>query len=168
MSPHDAFEYVRDRWEAFLDAYPEILEMQHHAAEVAYAAKEAGDTETYEAARELIQELGDLAQRHNWAVLRYDQLTEFVPGLGSYGLGQVPAAYAAAIVALAAVMVYVLAQMDAARRVLSLLDEGKVSPDEARALLNKSPLGDLGQLVKWGSLAFLAWAGVKAIQEFRA
>lgn len=167
MNASEALELVRDRWQEFLDAYPEILALQHRAAEVAYAAKEAGDLETAEAAKATIRELGALAQRHNEAVLRYEQLAEFVPGLGEYPtLGAVPAvAYAAALVALAGVVIYVLGKMDAFRHVVGLLEEGKVTPAEARELLGTSGLSSVGSIVKWGAVAFMVYAVARAAGE---
>lgn len=165
MTAAEALGYVRAKWEEFLDLYPEILNLQHRAATAAYAAGAAGDAETHDAAQLTIERLGNLAQLHNEAVADYERLAAVLPGLGAVAI---PIAYAGAVIALAGVVGYVLAKMSGFRQVVTLLEAGRITPQEAHDLLGDSPLSSIGRIVQWGLIGTGAFLALRAYRELRA
>jgi len=157
MTAQDALHYVKDRWEDFVNLYPQILDLQHRAAVQAYNAKEAGDFDTYNAARESISDLAALAQLHQKALADFSYLRAFVPGLGQV----VSLIWAGAVVALAGLVAFIFARFGAEQHVVNLLEQGKVTPEQAAAILAQTDRGGslsaVSSTVKWAVAGLLGW-----------
>lgn len=158
--------YIREKWAEFLGLGPRIVDLQHRAALAAGAARERGDTQSYEQARDVIRDLGALNVAHGKAIDSYnlEGVGEALGLAGYHGLGAVPVIAGAVFVALAAVMVWAFKAMGLYSRKLDLIEAGVLTPAEAAALdpgLAPGQLfagvADLGKLALWAALAFFAF-----------
>lgn len=139
-----AMAYLRDRWAAFLNLGPAIIDMQHEAALVAQRARGRGDEAGYLAAKAEIAQLGELNIAHGWAIdtYRLEDVGKAI-GLGDYEdaapvgvLGAFPviAAGSLTVTALAAVVVWAFLSFGYSQRKLELIEAGVLTPAEAAAL----------------------------------
>jgi len=158
--------YLREKWAEFLNLGPRIIDLQHRAALVAGAARERGDTESYEQARTVIRKLGELNVAMGRAIDTYNlEGLGSALGLGGYhALGGVPVAGALVFSSVALVVLWAFRSLDAESRKLDLIEQGVLTPAEAAALdpgpapgALLSGIGDIGKLVLMGALAWFAF-----------
>jgi len=166
--PSDAAEYVREKWEDFLNLSPRIIDLQHRAATAAGAARERGDAVTEAAAKAMIRTLGELNVLHGGAVDRLLPLAPYV-GLGAI---VVPVAVATAFSALALVVLWFFRKVALQEELLARLEDGTLT--EAGYLAAQEALGDIpgpleagADLVKWVAFGFVAWAAFRAFGPLR-
>lgn len=166
--------YLRDRWAAFLNLGPRIVDLQHRAALEAGRCRERGDMECHAEAQQVIRDLGALNVRHGEVVDRFhlERMGEALGLAGYYGgLGAwfVPAAAfsSVALVALWAFRAYELNE-----RKLELIERGVLTPAEAAALdpgpAPGSFLGDLEGLGKLVLAGVVVWLAVQAFGMYQA
>lgn len=134
-----AIDYLRSSWERFANLSPEIIDLQHRAAVIAYNATQAGDTTRADQAKAVIRALGTLNVKHGQALDTMRSVAEFVGigGLSGYytGLGLViPAAQVTVITSLALVVVWAFRAYAAESRKLDLLEQGVITPEDFRAM----------------------------------
>lgn len=158
--------YIREKWGEFLNLGPRIVDLQHRAALAAGAARERGDTQSYDLARETIRKLGALNVAHGKAIDTYnlEGIGEALGLSGYTGLGAVPIVGALAFSSLALVVLWAFRSFEAESRKLDLIEQGVLTPAEAAALdPGPSPgtlfagIADVGKLVLWGALAWFAF-----------
>lgn len=173
--------YLRDRWADFLNLSPRIIDLQHRAAEAAYRAGQAGEPDRKAALQDIIRALGELNVAHGKAVDMFhleaigDKL-----GLSGYeprpaGLGALPIAGLVGLSAfstLALIVLWAFRSYEIQERKLDMLESG-YSVEAIAAVGDPGPspigffgaLGDIGKLVLWGGLA---WLALQAFQTWRA
>ncbi len=164
-----AADYLRERWDAFLNLSPTIIDLQHRAAIAAYNAQQRGDTQGYDNARAVIRSLGTLNIKHGQAVDTMQSVASYV-GLGTYtGLGLViPAAQITAITGLALLVVWFFRAYELEEQKLRLVEEGLATPQEL-AMLDPGPapamvLGEAAGLAKVLLAGLVVWVGWQALQ----
>ena len=158
--------YIREKWAEFLGLGPRIIDMQHRAALAAGAARERGDTQSYEQARDVIRKLGALHVAHGKAIDSYnlEGVGEALGLAGYQGLGAVPVVGALVFSSLALVVLWAFRSLEAESRKLDLIEAGILTPAEAAAL-DPGPapgqllggLTELGKLALWAALAYFAF-----------
>lgn len=161
-----AVQYLRARWADFLGLSRRIIDAQHRAAEAAYHARERGDLETYEAARESIRKLGELNQQHGRVVERMSSVAGLVGLSGYRGLGaiQFTAAQVTIIIGIALTVAWFFRALEVEERKLSLVEQGIATPEQLAQLDAGPPpariLGEAANLAKLllgGAVAYFAW-----------
>lgn len=157
--------FLRERWADFLNLGPRIVDLQHRAALVAQEAGERGDLEAKAQAQDVIRALGKLNVAHGKAVDTYEleRVGEFV------GLGAVPIVPAAVVTSLALVVVWAFRSYEVQERKLDMIEAGyDAAAVAAVGDAGPSPtaflggVGELGKLLLWGAVAWLA------VQAFQA
>lgn len=133
-----AVDYLRSSWDRFANMSPEIIDLQHRAAVVAYNARQAGDAQRADQAQAVIRALGALNVKHGQALDTMRSVASFVGigGLSGYtGLGlAIPAAQITVITSLALVVLWAFRAYAAESRKLDLLEQGVLTPEEFRQL----------------------------------
>ncbi len=165
--------YIRDKWAEFLNMGPRIIDLQHRAALAAGAARERGDTQSYELARDVIRKLGALNVAMGKAIDTYNlEGIGAAVGLNGYqGLGAVQVAAAFVFSSIALLVVWAFKSFEAESRKLDLIEAGVLTPAEAAAL-DPGPapgaflaeLGNIGKLALWGAIA---WFAFQIAQQYR-
>lgn len=159
-SSSTAAEWIRARWQQWLELGRAIPELMHRAA-VARGA--STDPETRETARQSIERLGSLSHMHAMVTDRARSIANLIPNAT---LGALPIVWPAAVVALALSIAWVINHYDAELRVVQMLEAGRLTPAEARGLLEQIEGGpsfpfSIGAVVKAlplvGLLGFAAW-----------
>lgn len=174
MTLDQARQYLAERWAAFLDLGPSILDLQHRAAEVAFAAGEAGDTERKEQAQAIIRALGKLNVMHGELIDRMRDVAQFVGlGMGSFSnrslraagtLGALPAVPVWAVTVIVGVGTGVaafFAKYAAQVKALNLLEAGTLTPEGYDAIVRAgggSPIAEASGLVRLLLIGGAAWA----------
>lgn len=159
--------WVRSRWAEFLGLERRILDLQHRAAAAAYQALQRGDAEAHQEGKAAITRLGELGKLQVATADRMRELAAKVPGgsLGAFPV--VPLAWAAAIVSAATAVAWVFGRVGAEERIVRLLEDGQLTAAEASDILGNietpGPGQGLGDVVKWGALALIAWGVVNAL-----
>ena len=158
--------YIREKWGEFLNLGPRIVDLQHRAALAAGAARERGDTQSYELARGVIAKLGELNVAMGKAIDTFNlEGIGAAVGLSGYrGLGAVPVIAAFVFSSVALVVLWAFRSFEAESRKLDLIEQGILTPAEAAAL-DPGPapgaflagIGDIGKLVLWGAIAWFAF-----------
>lgn len=132
--------WIKGRWAAFVDLWPQILGLQHKAATLA-ATLPPGTA--HDAARSLVVAAGDLAKLQA-ATQRKVETVAGDLGLGAVALG---AASIVALSALAAIMLYCFTRYAALQTTLHAIEAGTVTPEQAQNLPGAGgPLPDLSVL----------------------
>jgi hypothetical protein len=162
----DARQYLRDKWGAFVAFGPTVIDLQHRAAEAGFRAREAGDTERQELAKQIIRRLGDLNVAHGRALDTMAGVAEWV-GLSGYpGLGAVPVAAVTAITGLALTVTWFFAAYNAEARALAAIEAGTLTAAEYASIksgVSSMPgqvlggVADLGRLALYGGALWLAY-----------
>lgn len=134
MSLDDALAWIRSRLAEFRNAGPRILDGQHAAAVYAGSLPD-GSPERAEA-RKVVERWGALLRAHQDALNRWDALKDRLPALGQLGqLGAVPivvpVAIAASVIAVAVSMQLILRRLTAEERALELLQQGRITAEQA-------------------------------------
>ena len=122
-----AGNWIRSRWEQWKELELEFPRLMHRAAVV---AAESTDPATRAAAKESIERTSRLWDMHAYVTTKLQGL---VPG----GLGQAAIVWPAAAVALALSVAWVITHYDGELRVVRMMEEGSLSPAEARQLLEE-------------------------------
>lgn len=164
-----AAEWIRDQWGAWLALEPRILDLQHRAA----VAIQQGANPTL--GREIIQDLGSLSQLHGKVTDKVVSLSGYL-GLNLGGLGAVwvPFAIAATFASIAAVMLWLMRRLDLQQRLVEGLEQGTLTAADLAALADSPPgsdvLGtavDMGKLILWGIMAYVALLALREARSFR-
>lgn len=108
-----------------------LQRLQHRAAVVVGQARAAGNRALESQARALLDQLQAITYTYNDAMYKWDRLTAMVPGLGAI---VIPVAAAAMAVSLAWVLVSVFRKSTAAELKLELIEQGRLTADEAAAI----------------------------------
>lgn len=155
-----AAEYLKARWTQFAGMYPQILDLQHRAAEVALALDRQGDHRGAEQARAVIKRMGEIAQAHNEIVYRAETVGEYIGLSGYRGLGaiQIPIAAGVTLVALATLMAWVISSTYGQAEILRLIEAGVLTPEQAVQLdAGSRPGAVLGDVTQLGTLAVIGF-----------
>ena len=136
MTAEGAANWVRQKARDFEALGPRILDLQHRAAVYANEAREAGEAEEAARARELVEHIGRLLRAHQGVANKLIVLAGTIPGLTSPAtLGLVPIviplAMAGAVIALAGAMALIFRRVTAEERAVALLEQGKITAEEA-------------------------------------
>lgn len=165
--------YIQEKWAEFLNLGPRIIDMQHRAAVVAGALREAGDTAGYEQARDVIRKLGALNIAHGKVIDDYslERVGEALGLAGYQGLGAVPFVASGVFISIALVMLWAFKALGMYGRKLDLIESGVLTPAEAAALdpgLAPGALfagvADIGKLLLLGAVAWFALQAWQAWQ----
>lgn len=131
-SVQDAVEWIRDHYVAFQELGGRIVGLQARAADVEAQARTT-DPDRADAAAVAAASLDGLRDRWRWAADQMRWVAEHVPGLG---LGQfiVPIVVSSVALVVVVAALKVMKDYDAASRVIDLLEQGRLSVDQAKAL----------------------------------
>lgn len=125
-----AGNWIRSKWEQWKELELEFPRLMHRAAVV---AAESTDPETRRTARDSIERTGRLWDMHAYVTAKLEAIAGLIPS----GLGQAGIVWPAAVIALALSVAWVITHYDAELRVVRMMEEGALSPDEARQLLEE-------------------------------
>jgi len=140
-----AADWIHANYARFMSLGARISNMRARTAAVQDAANVGGARDTLDAADELQRSLGALYARWRWTADRVRWVADRIPGVG---LGWIiPVAVSAVAIAVAGVAALLMRQADNAEEALRLLEEGVLTPEQARAIgldLGGSPLFSFG------------------------
>lgn len=147
-----AAEWIRSKWAEWENLSLEFPRLMHRAAEIAASSS---DPETRQSAKESIERIGKLWDLHAYATERVRSIAGLIPnGLGAVVL------WPAAIIALAVSVAWVITHYGAELRIVQMMEAGRLTPSEARQLLEEvegEPLISAGGVL---SLPVLAAVGL--------
>lgn len=161
-STWNAWDWIESVADSFGALGPQIFALRRRAADLATAARDAGDQVGYREGFDAVSRLGELYER--WAIVNDrlrgwglgTQLGAVIPPWVLLGIG------AATVVTTAAAAAYVLARFGAERKIVELLAAGQITPEETERLLRETegsdPFGALGSTATLVLLAFGALA----------
>lgn len=157
LSPEEAAAWLQAKGRELLRLDARIVDLQHRAALLAQKARERGHPELAERAKDAIRVLGELNQQWTPVADKLRWIADQWPALGLAGL-VVPAAIAGAVVVTAVAGYFLIQKVGEQERILDLIAEGVLTPEEAASL---SWLGSGTQLVKWLTVAAVVGAGIR-------
>lgn len=167
QDPESAWSWLQGIADRYMEIGPAIFDLRHRAAVAGAEAGQAGDDLTQSLAQQTIRRLSDLYDVWD----RFSDLAARTRAAVAGGLGAIPwialgIGGAAALVAAAGTMAYVLARFSAESRIVGLLEDRALTAEEAERLLAEteggagfSPLGGTTALVLAGVLAFVLYKG---------
>lgn len=161
----DAVQWIHEHYQRFLALGARIANMQARAAAAQDAADSAADYERARAADEIAGALQRLRARWAWTADRFRWIAEHVPGLGLGVVWIVPVAISAVAIVVAAGAALLMRQADLAEDALRMIEEGSLTPEQARGLgvdISGSPLfgfgGGFGTAIVAGAALYF-WLG---------
>jgi hypothetical protein len=151
-----ALAWLRDKWDGFVALGEQFRPLMHRAAVVAAASS---DPATKETARQTIERLSGLWDLHAVTVERARGIA------GLVGLGAV--LWPAAVIAVALSVAWIWTRYDAEYRVVSMLEAGRVTPEEARRILAETEGGGPSFSAGFGSAGLLV-AGLAGLWVWKS
>lgn len=153
-----AANYLQERVTEFYALGPKLLAMMKRASRTAAAARGRGLTTDYDRARALLREISLNYSEWGKTKDRLDSALAKVPGLGVAPAVILAAIGAGTAIAIAAAMTAILRKSTSQERLLKLIEQGVLSPEEAARLdiEAEAPTGIAGLVAGVGGIA--RWA----------
>lgn len=167
--------WLQSKWADFLALDPQMEDLQHQAAGLAYTATANGDAATASMLKDSITSLGDLRQLHTKAVSMFESLRDSIPsfsGLSAFPI--VPIALVGAVLALGAMVTYIMTRETAEEKIIDGVNAGHMTPELAKYLRDQAAaaaskpdlLSEFSGTLKWIVVGVLGFMALKTLREF--
>jgi len=151
--------WIASVWSRYIELFPRALDLQHRAARIAATAP-VGSLERARA-KAAVEALGKLIGAHAATVRTVETYSDYLPR-GTLGLAGLPAVVATAFAGVVAVIAWSFRQFEAQERIISAIEDGVLTPEQAEAIqagMDPFPGGGLFQGTALGALVWVALVG---------